>query len=48
MILKGSSRGFQVWPPQKVVPRKVLERMIKIKKLFIWRYQMRKIRRIYG
>jgi hypothetical protein len=35
MILKGSSRGFQVWPPTKIVPRKVLERMIKIKKLFI-------------
>jgi hypothetical protein len=30
----GSKRGFQVWPPTKIVPRKVLVRMLKIKRLF--------------
>ena len=26
--------SFQVWPPQKIVPRKVLDRMRKIKRMF--------------
>ena len=28
------NRGFQVWPPTKIVPRKVLDRIRKIRRIF--------------
>ena len=32
--MKERLSGFQVWPVQKIVPRRVLKRMRKIKRIF--------------